>query len=117
MQLDPDDDRVCLCRLCFETPTTIKLGAGGGVYNFKLHLYRFHSCFLTQDDLDKIESSNSRAAQPVTKRRRQQEDSEPFGRSIVEALGGSPTLCVADELALLVVLGGFPLLVCESPAP
>jgi hypothetical protein len=85
---------------------TIKLGAAAGVYSFNLHLYRFHSCFLTQDDLDKTEGSNSRAAQSVTKRRRQQ--SEPFGRSIVEALGGSPTTCVADELPLLVMLGGRP---------
>ncbi|MCW5672852.1 MAG: hAT transposon family protein [Hydrogenophaga sp.] len=115
MQLDPNDDRVCLCRLCSDTPTTIKLGAGGGVYNFKFHLYRFHPCFLSLEDVAKIESDNRRAA-PVAKRRREKCGAESLERSIVDVLGVSPMPNVADELALLVVLGGFPLLIGESPA-
>jgi hypothetical protein len=43
MPLCPDAERVCYCRLCFETPTVLKLGAGGGIYHFKVHLFRHHT--------------------------------------------------------------------------
>jgi hypothetical protein len=75
MHLRADAERICLCRLCFEDPTAIKLGAGGGVYNFKVHLYRHHPYFLARvlrDDKEQSERSSTggEAAPSVARRRR-----------------------------------------------
>jgi hypothetical protein len=106
----PEEPRTAYCRLCLGTPKLIALGAGGGIYNFMLHLAREHPEFLTVEDRAKMQH-NVRAQ---VKRPRPSES--VFTAKIDDMLAATSGLSLVSELSLLISLTGLPFRFTELPA-
>jgi len=110
--VSPGEKRACYCRICFEAPKALKMGGGGGVYNFKLHLARMHPEFLTRADREALQQND----QLVVKRSRKSTTDMNGMRRIDEMLASCPGVELVEELALLVTMGGLPMRFVEAPA-
>lgn len=111
-QLCPENVRICYCNICFKTPDPIKLGGGGGIHNFKRHLWHCHPEFLTKEDRD-TQRRNPHSSQ---KRARLSKNDGATFRKIDEVFGCSSDSDLVDNLARLVACGGLPLRFVSSPA-